>query len=80
MEDHHDMKMVLCHMRFMTDVPHIMIEDIEEVSIEDYISQLEEWLDRSHIEILRLKKILSQNASSDVEGLYGENYDRSLPL
>ena len=80
MEDSHDMKTVLCHMRFMTDIKHIMIEDIEEMTVEDYISQLVEWLDRSHIEILRLKKILSQNASSDVEGLYGESYDRSLPL
>lgn len=80
MEDSHDMKTVLCHMRFMTDIKHIMIEDIEEVSIEDYIAQLVEWLDRSHIEILRLKKILSDNCSDDIIDLYGKTELGSLPL
>jgi hypothetical protein len=58
-----------------------MIKDIEECSIEDYIAYLEEWIRKADNDIKNLKKVMSTNYSSiDVEGLYGESYNKSLPL
>ena len=73
-------KHIVSHMRFILDNDSIMIEDIEECSQDDYIAYLEEWIRKADDDIKNLKKVMSTNYSSiDVEGLYGESYDRSLP-
>jgi hypothetical protein len=74
-------KHIVSYARFMLDDNSIMIEDLEQCSIEDYVAYIEEGIKKMDNDIKNLKKVMSTNYSSiDVEGLYGESYNKSLPL
>jgi hypothetical protein len=80
-EDEVHWKHIVSYARFMLDDNSIMIEDLEQCSIEDYVAYIEEEIKQMDNELKKLKQVMCRNYSSiDVEGLYGESYDRSLPL
>ena len=62
---------VLANMRMATKNSSIMIEDIQETDVEEYIAYLEILVQEQNIQINSLKNTIKRISTNDVEGLYG---------